>query len=140
MLKPLPAGKWNFTTAAHLLNRAGFGGPPAEIEKLVKLGPDVTTTAGLPIFSRGSIADPGPGPWHATVDYGDGTGPRALPVGGNKSFHLTHRFTQPGDYTVTVAVTDPDGAAGTASFVVHVVPPVVRRPLTPAARPTGGRR
>ena len=38
MLKPLPAGKWSFTTAAHLLNRAGFSGPPAEIEKLAALG------------------------------------------------------------------------------------------------------
>jgi uncharacterized protein (DUF1800 family) len=40
MFKPLPASKWNFKTAAHLLNRAGFGGPPAEIEKLVSLGPE----------------------------------------------------------------------------------------------------
>ncbi len=40
MLKPLSAGKWNYTTAAHLLNRAGFGGVPAEVEKLVKLGPE----------------------------------------------------------------------------------------------------
>jgi uncharacterized protein (DUF1800 family) len=38
MLKALPGGKWNFTSAAHLLNRAGFGGPPAEIEKLTALG------------------------------------------------------------------------------------------------------
>jgi uncharacterized protein (DUF1800 family) len=38
MLKPLNAAKWNFTTAAHLLNRAGFGGSPAEIEKLVEMG------------------------------------------------------------------------------------------------------
>ena len=40
MLKALSADRWNFTTAAHLLNRAGFGGTPAEIEKLVELGPD----------------------------------------------------------------------------------------------------
>lgn len=40
MLTPISARSWNFTTAAHLLNRAGFGGPPAEIERLVKLGPD----------------------------------------------------------------------------------------------------
>jgi uncharacterized protein (DUF1800 family) len=40
MLKPLSRERWNFTTAAHLLNRAGFGGPPAEIEKLVALGPE----------------------------------------------------------------------------------------------------
>src|SRR3954468_18611291 len=38
MLKAISKGRWNFTTAAHLLNRAGFGGPPAEIERLVKLG------------------------------------------------------------------------------------------------------
>jgi uncharacterized protein (DUF1800 family) len=31
--------RWNFTTAAHLLNRAGFGGTPAEINHLVALGP-----------------------------------------------------------------------------------------------------
>jgi uncharacterized protein (DUF1800 family) len=38
MLKPLAKERWDYTTAAHLLNRAGFGGPPAEIEKLVTLG------------------------------------------------------------------------------------------------------
>lgn len=40
MLKPLVAEKWNYAAAAHLLNRAGFGGPPAEIERLLKLGPE----------------------------------------------------------------------------------------------------
>ena len=40
MLKPLAGSKWDYTTAAHLLNRAGFGGTPAEVEHLVKLGPD----------------------------------------------------------------------------------------------------
>ena len=40
MLRPLPASKWNYAAAAHLLNRAGFGGTPAEIEELAKLGPD----------------------------------------------------------------------------------------------------
>src|SRR5260370_28183065 len=40
MLKPLESGRWNFTTAAHLVNRAGFGGSPVEIDKLVALGVD----------------------------------------------------------------------------------------------------
>jgi len=40
MLKPLPGARWNYQTAAHLLNRAGFGGPPAETEQLVALGPE----------------------------------------------------------------------------------------------------
>src|ERR1035441_11010373 len=39
MLKPLSNERWGFTTAAHLLNRAGFGGSPAEINRLAALGP-----------------------------------------------------------------------------------------------------
>src|SRR6185503_12259841 len=38
MLKPLSPRAWNFKTAAHLVNRAGFGGPPAEIEKIQAMG------------------------------------------------------------------------------------------------------
>ena len=37
MLSPLPASKWNYDTAAHLLNRAGFGGTPEEVEKLAAM-------------------------------------------------------------------------------------------------------
>lgn len=40
MLNPLPAQRWNYAAAAHLYNRAGFGGRPEEIRKLVQLGPD----------------------------------------------------------------------------------------------------
>ncbi|HWD21157.1 MAG TPA: DUF1800 domain-containing protein [Verrucomicrobiae bacterium] len=40
MLNPLPASKWNYATAAHLWNRAGFGGRPEEIERLARLSPD----------------------------------------------------------------------------------------------------
>ena len=45
MLMPLPTDRWNDVTAAHLLNRAGFGGPPAAIQKLVDLGPDAAVSA-----------------------------------------------------------------------------------------------
>jgi uncharacterized protein (DUF1800 family) len=40
MLEPLPANQWNGTTAAHLLNRAGFGGSPQDIDNLQKMGLD----------------------------------------------------------------------------------------------------
>jgi uncharacterized protein (DUF1800 family) len=40
MLKPLSSDRWNLEMAAHLLNRAGFGGPPAEIQSLADLGHD----------------------------------------------------------------------------------------------------
>jgi len=38
MLTALPDSKWNEATAAHLTNRAGFGGTPAEIEAIRKKG------------------------------------------------------------------------------------------------------
>ena len=38
MFSPLPERLWNRTTAAHLLNRAGFGGTPLEIDALLSLG------------------------------------------------------------------------------------------------------
>ena len=40
MLAPLTSSHWNFDSAAHLLVRAGFGGPPADIEKALALGPE----------------------------------------------------------------------------------------------------
>jgi uncharacterized protein (DUF1800 family) len=40
MLAALPAAQWNDATAAHLLNRAGFGGSPSDIHNLALMGPD----------------------------------------------------------------------------------------------------
>ncbi|MFO0837826.1 MAG: DUF1800 domain-containing protein [Phycisphaerae bacterium] len=37
-LAPLPADQWDTQAAAHLLRRAGFGGTPAQIAELAKLG------------------------------------------------------------------------------------------------------
>lgn len=39
MLQPLSENDWDRDKAAHLLNRAGFGGTPKEIDALLKLGP-----------------------------------------------------------------------------------------------------
>src|SRR5688500_18698550 len=38
--QPTPQTPWNYTRAAHLLNRAGFGGRPEEIDRLARLGPE----------------------------------------------------------------------------------------------------
>jgi hypothetical protein len=40
MLSPMDPKRWGFAQAAHLLNRAGFGGPPDAVEELVRLGPE----------------------------------------------------------------------------------------------------
>jgi uncharacterized protein (DUF1800 family) len=40
MLTPLPSNQWDLQKAAHLLNRAGFGGTPDEIKAFCELGLD----------------------------------------------------------------------------------------------------
>src|SRR5437764_6170753 len=42
MLTPLPREKWNSETTAHLLNRAGFGATPEEIESASEKGLNVS--------------------------------------------------------------------------------------------------
>jgi uncharacterized protein DUF1800 len=37
-LSPLPAAEWNYDRAAHLLSHAGFGGTPADIQRLADAG------------------------------------------------------------------------------------------------------
>jgi uncharacterized protein (DUF1800 family) len=59
MLKPLSSGQWNFSTAAHLLNRAGFGGSPDEIQKLADLGLDQAVSL---LLDYENIPDPTPNP------------------------------------------------------------------------------
>src|SRR5579872_2926082 len=39
-LSPIAASDWNYDRAAHLLERAGFGGTPAEIQALAAMTPE----------------------------------------------------------------------------------------------------
>ena len=65
MLKPLPKEGWNDETAAHLLNRAGFGGPPDEIARLTGLGHDAALAS---LLDYEKIPDPTPAPVWAAPD------------------------------------------------------------------------
>ncbi len=65
MLKPIDQQKWDFTTAAHLLNRAGFGGTPDEIERLAALTPE---KAVLSLINYELIPDSTPNPDWATPE------------------------------------------------------------------------
>ncbi|MBL9136657.1 MAG: DUF1800 domain-containing protein [Verrucomicrobiales bacterium] len=69
MLPSITNRRWNEGTAAHLLNRAGFGGSPAEVARLVELGPEGAVESLLdvpaapsgrqPTLPAGLEADPG---------------------------------------------------------------------------------
>ncbi len=57
----------------------------------------------------------------ATVNYGDGSGTRALTLNGT-TFSLSHHYSALlATYTVTVTVTDSHGSSGTGSNTVTVV-------------------
>ncbi len=68
-LAPISAQDWNAEFAAHLLERAGFGGTPEEIQALAKLTPqqaiarivrfEGVSNAALPPFDHSGIHDPG---------------------------------------------------------------------------------
>src|SRR5436190_23532715 len=68
-LTPISAKDWNRDFAAHLLERAGFGGTPAEIDALAKMTPaqaiarlvryEGTDVSHIPAFDESGIRDPG---------------------------------------------------------------------------------
>lgn len=59
MLKPLSSSKWNYDMAAHLLNRAGFGGTPIQIQNLA----DMTMPEAVSfLLDYERIPDPTPAP------------------------------------------------------------------------------
>jgi hypothetical protein len=67
-LSPIAASDWNYNSAAHLLERAGFGGTPEEIQSLARLTPTEAVRRvvyfqnipnNLPPFDHSGIHDPG---------------------------------------------------------------------------------
>jgi uncharacterized protein (DUF1800 family) len=61
MLTPLPDSKWNDATATHLLNRAGFGATPDEIERTRQKG--LTAAVRDLVDVRADAADLPPPAW-----------------------------------------------------------------------------
>src|SRR5207247_7000524 len=73
-----------------------------------------------PLHRSGTFSDPGTTEsYWATADYGDGSGGVALALVDN-SFLLDHTYGTAGSYTVTVNVTDSNGASGSATLAVTV--------------------
>ena len=88
-----------------------------DVAPTVTAGGNVTLLEASTLTQSGSFSEPGTDPWTATVNYGDGSGTINLPLSG-KTFSLSHKYTAPGQFLVTVSVNDHNGGIGTASFSV----------------------
>lgn len=65
MLKPLSESRWNAALAAHLLNRAGFGGAPTEVAALAAAGLERAVDQ---MLDFGRVPEPFPDPAWAKAD------------------------------------------------------------------------
>jgi len=97
----------------------------------VTLVSSAAVTTNVPFTSNGSFSDPGMNAvsggnketYSGLVFYGDSTDPKGgtvLALNANGTFTLNHTYTAAGPYTVTVQVTDSNGAVGSSSFPVTV--------------------
>jgi hypothetical protein len=73
-------------------------------------------------YGLGSFSDPGSdSPWTVDVDWGDGSSePSFQETATGAIAAKSHSYADNGSYTVTVTVTDKDGAADSATFTVTV--------------------
>jgi hypothetical protein len=109
-LTPINPSDWNYDFAAHLLERAGFGGTPQEIQALAKLTPaqaiarlvrfEGTDVSQLPPFEHSGIHDPGLEPFPpsrpAVTDLakekGEALGIKVKPTGNRRLQPVVNEF------------------------------------------------
>ena len=109
-LSPLANTDWKYDRAAHLLERAGFGGTPADIDLLASMSPseavrslvyfDPTANSRLHPFDHSGIHDPGLEPFPpsrpATTDLaketGEALGIKVKPTGNRRLQPVVNKF------------------------------------------------
>jgi len=109
-LSPIGPADWNYDFAAHLLERAGFGGTPDEIQALAKLTPanaiarlvrfQGTDISQLPPFDHSGIHDPGLEPFPPTrpavtdlaKEKGEALGIKVKPTGNRRLQPVVDEF------------------------------------------------
>jgi probable HAF family extracellular repeat protein len=74
--------------------------------------------AGESVSAKASFTDPDNGPWSYTLDWGDGNSTTGnVSIAGKISGISPHVYTQAGNFTMDISVTDAKGATGTSSAI-----------------------
>ncbi len=129
----------NYTVTVQITDNQGTTSTTAAIVT-VNAPPQINPISGATVnegdtySATSSFTDSDSASWTAVVDYGDGSGIQELLLSGT-SFSLSHVYKDEGSYTVTVAITDDQGATGTgsATVIVNNVPPTVGSISAPVA-------
>lgn len=109
-LSPISVTDWTYERAAHLLERAGFGGTPAQIERLAQMSPQEAVTffvdykhadnSHLPAFEESGFWEPSfkdfpvsrPAATELAERSGEAMGVRVKPSGDRPLQPVTNRF------------------------------------------------
>jgi uncharacterized protein (DUF1800 family) len=109
-LSPVSAAIWTYDHAAHLLERAGFGGTPAQIERLAQMSPEAAVASlvnyraiddlHLPAFEESGFWEPSfadfpvsrPAATELAERAGEAMGVRVKPAGDRPLQPVTNRF------------------------------------------------
>jgi hypothetical protein len=119
-----------FTVSVGVTDTAGHVGVSTftasvhNLPAVVTAGGDQTAQEGSVLHLAAAFTDRGILDTHtATVDWGDGTVAAGVlsEAGGSGTVTGAHAYADDGSYTVTVRVTDGQGATGTGTFTAHVL-------------------
>jgi uncharacterized protein (DUF1800 family) len=109
-LSPLSAADWNYDKAAHLLERAGFGGTPEDIRALAAMSAaeavqslvyfDPAANSHLPPFDHSGVHDPGlepfppsrPATTELAKEAGEALGIKVKPSGNRRLQPVVNKF------------------------------------------------
>jgi endonuclease G len=123
------ADNGNYTATLVVSDAFGWQKTAAQSVVVANVAPTVSLSGTTPLSIvsgesvgvSGSFTDPGSdAPWHSLLDWGNGVTVPSTSTASGSNITGSQTYLTAGTYTVTLSVTDKDGATGSRSLVVNV--------------------